>query len=82
MVHIFENVKRGLYAGALGYFTPTMDFDFNVIIRSIQYNSKTGYLSLMVGSAITANSIPEKEYDECLVKAKTLFQALGVFINE
>ena len=78
----FENVKRGLYAGALGYFTPTMDFDFNVIIRSIQYNSKTGYLSLMVGSAITANSIPEKEYDECLVKAKTLFQALGVFINE
>ena len=78
----FENVKRGLYAGALGYFTPTMDFDFNVIIRSIQYNSKTGYLSLMVGSAITANSIPEKEYDECLVKAETLFQALGVFINE
>lgn len=78
----FENVKRGLYAGALGYFTPTMDFDFNVIIRSIQYNSKKGYLSLMVGSAITANSIPEKEYDECLVKAKTLFQALGVFINE
>ena len=78
----FENVKRGLYSGALGYFTPTMDFDFNVIIRSIQYNSKTGYLSLMVGSAITANSIPEKEYDECLVKAETLFQALGVFINE
>jgi anthranilate/para-aminobenzoate synthase component I len=32
----------------------------------------------MVGSAITANADPEKEYAECLVKAKTLFQALGV----
>jgi para-aminobenzoate synthetase component I len=74
----FENMKRGLYSGAVGYFTPQMDFDFNVVIRSIQYNAKTGYLSLMVGSAITANSDPEKEYAECLVKAKTLFQALGV----
>jgi para-aminobenzoate synthetase component 1 len=73
----FENMKRGLYSGAAGYFTPEMDFDFNVVIRSIQYNAKTGYLSLMVGSAITANSDPEKEYAECLVKAKTLFQALG-----
>ncbi|MDQ3111738.1 MAG: anthranilate synthase component I family protein [Bacteroidota bacterium] len=74
----FENMKRGLYSGAVGYFTPQMDFDFNVVIRSIQYNAKTGYLSLMVGSAITANSDPEKEYAECLVKAKTLFQSLGV----
>jgi para-aminobenzoate synthetase component 1 len=74
----FENMKRGLYSGAAGYFTPEMDFDFNVVIRSIQYNAKTGYLSLMAGSAITANSDPEKEYAECLVKAKTLFQALGV----
>lgn len=74
----FENMKRGLYSGAVGYFTPQMDFDFNVVIRSIQYNAKTGYLSLMVGSAITANSDPEKEYAECLVKAETLFRALGV----
>jgi para-aminobenzoate synthetase component 1 len=74
----FENMRRGLYSGAVGYFTPEMDFDFNVVIRSIQYNSKTGYLSLMVGSAITALSDPEKEYSECLVKAETLFQALGV----
>ncbi len=81
----FENMKRGLYSGAVGYFTPVqgtpsgeMDFDFNVVIRSIQYNSKTGYLSLMVGSAITSNSDPEREYEECLVKAETLFEALGV----
>ncbi|CAN5146497.1 anthranilate synthase component I family protein [soil metagenome] len=74
----FENMKRGLYSGAVGYFTPEMDFDFNVVIRSIQYNQKTGYLSIMVGSAITANSDPEKEYQECLLKAKTLFEALGL----
>ncbi|MCX6311808.1 MAG: anthranilate synthase component I family protein [Bacteroidetes bacterium] len=77
LIEDFENMKRGLYSGAIGYFTPQMDFDFNVVIRSIQYNSKTGYLSLMVGSAITALSDPEKEYAECLVKAETLFQALG-----
>ena len=72
-----EKMKRGLYSGAVGYFTPEMDFDFNVVIRSIQYNAKTGYLSLMVGSAITANADPGKEYEECLVKARTLFEALG-----
>ncbi len=77
----FENMKRGLYSGATGYFTPEMNFDFNVVIRSIQYNAKTGYLSLMVGSAITAKSDPEKEYAECLLKAKTLFQSLGLEIG-
>ncbi len=71
-----EQMRRGLYSGALGYFTPEMDFDFNVVIRSIQYNAKTGYLSLMVGSALTANADPEKEYEECLLKAETLFEAL------
>lgn len=76
-----ENMKRGLYSGAVGYFTPEMDFDFNVVIRSIQYNAKTGYLSLMAGSAITAKSDPEKEYAECLVKAETLFKALGIILE-
>jgi para-aminobenzoate synthetase component 1 len=77
-----ETMKRGLYSGAVGYFTPEMDFDFNVVIRSIQYNPKTGYLSLMVGSAITAAADPEKEYEECLVKAETLFKALGVELKD
>jgi para-aminobenzoate synthetase component I len=71
-----EQMRRGLYSGALGYFTPELDFDLNVVIRSIQYNAKTGYLSLMVGSALTANADPEKEYEECLLKAETLFGAL------
>ncbi|MBI4930601.1 MAG: anthranilate synthase component I family protein [Bacteroidetes bacterium] len=52
------------------------DFDFNVVIRSILYNSSSKYLSFQVGSAITANSIPENEYEECLLKTKGMFEAL------
>lgn len=73
-----EQMRRGLYSGAVGYFTPEGDFDFNVVIRSILYNAATGYLSLMVGSALTAAADPEKEYEECLLKARGLFEALGV----
>jgi para-aminobenzoate synthetase component 1 len=73
-----EQMPRGLYSGAVGYFTPDGDFDFNVVIRSILYNAATGYLSFMVGSALTAAADPEKEYEECLVKARALFRALGV----
>jgi para-aminobenzoate synthetase component 1 len=71
-----EETKRGLYSGAVGYFTPEGDFDFNVIIRSILYNSTEKYVSYSVGGAITAQSIPEKEYEECLLKAKAMKQVL------
>ena len=76
---IIENLecsKRGLYSGSVGYFTPDGNFDFNVVIRSILYNAKTSYVSLSVGSAITAKSVPEKEYEECLIKAKALIEVL------
>ena len=52
------------------------DFDFNVIIRSILYNLKNKYVSFSVGGAITAKSIPEKEYEECLIKAKAMREVL------
>ena len=71
-----EETKRGLYAGAVGYFTPKGDFDFNVIIRSILYNASEKYISYSVGGAITAKSIPEKEYEECLLKAKAMKHVL------
>jgi para-aminobenzoate synthetase component 1 len=71
-----EATKRGLYAGAVGYFTPSGNFDFNVIIRSILYNKTKKYISYSVGGAITAQSIPEKEYEECLLKAKAMKQVL------
>lgn len=67
-----EETKRGLYSGAVGYFSPEGDFDFNVVIRSILYNQEKKYVSFSVGSAITAKSTPEKEYQECLLKAKAM----------
>lgn len=76
IIEEFEETKRGVYSGAVGYFTPDDDFDFNVIIRSILYNNRTKYVSYSVGGAITAGSIPEKEYEECLIKAKAMRQVL------
>lgn len=71
-----EKTKRGLYSGAVGYFTPEGDFDFNVIIRSILYNQTNAYVSYSVGGAITAKSNAEAEYEECLIKAKAMREAL------
>jgi len=76
IIEELEETKRGLYSGAVGYFTPTNDFDFNVVIRSILYNAQNEYLSFSVGSAITSKSIPEHEYEECLLKAKAMFEVL------
>jgi len=77
LIEKYENTKRGLFSGAVGYITPDGDFDFNVVIRSILYNEKEKYLSFMVGSAITDKSIPAKEYEECLLKAKAMFEVLN-----
>ncbi|MFN7045792.1 MAG: anthranilate synthase component I family protein [Flavobacterium sp.] len=76
IIEELEETKRGLYSGAVGYFTPNGDFDFNVVIRSILFNSKNQYLSFSVGSAITSQAIPEMEYEECLLKAKAMFEVL------
>ncbi|WP_027075620.1 anthranilate synthase component I family protein [Maribacter antarcticus] len=76
IIEDLESFKRGLYSGAVGYFTPKADFDFNVVIRSILYNETKKYVSYAVGSAITAKSVPEKEYQECLLKAKAMRQVL------
>ena len=78
IIEDLEETKRGLYSGAVGYFTPSGNFDFNVVIRSILYNSENQYLSFSVGSAITAEAIPENEYEECLLKAKAMFEVLQV----
>lgn len=76
IIEDLEETKRGLYSGAIGYFTPENDFDFNVVIRSILYNEENNYVSFSVGSAITSLSIPEKEYEECLLKAKAMRSVL------
>ncbi|GHA58640.1 anthranilate synthase component I family protein [Pontibacter akesuensis] len=77
LIEALEDTKRGLYSGAFGYITDTGDCDFNVVIRSMQYNASNGYLSFMVGSAITYDSDPEREYEECLLKAQAILKVLG-----
>ncbi len=76
LIEQYECSKRGLYSGTVGYISPNRDFDFNVVIRSILYNQKRKYLSFQVGGAIVYDSVPEKEYEECLLKAKGILKAL------
>ena len=65
-----ETYRRGIYSGAIGYFQPNGDFDFNVVIRSaIIQNEKLVY---PVGGAITSDSDADDEWEETMVKAKTI----------
>ena len=72
LIEKYENVKRGIFSGAVGYIKPGGDFDFNVIIRSLMYNQSNQYLSYLVGSAITFYSKATEEYEECLLKAAAI----------
>ncbi len=72
LIDHYEESARGVFSGAVGYFSPELDFDFNVVIRSILYNSNKRYLSFQAGSAITFLSDAGKEYEECAVKTASI----------
>ncbi len=76
LIEHYEKTRRGLYSGAVGYITPAGDFDFNVVIRSILYNTAKQYLSLQVGGAIVFDSVPEEEFEECLLKATAIMEVI------
>lgn len=76
LIEKYEESTRGAYSGATGYISPEGDFDFNVVIRSMLYASDKAYLSFQVGSAITAACIPEKEYEECMLKASAIIETI------
>ena len=80
LIEQYEQTRRGLFSGAIGYVTKDGDFDFNVVIRSIFYNEKNKYLSFQVGGAIVFDSEAEEEYAECLLKAKAMLEVLGARI--
>ena len=82
LIEQYERTRRGLFSGSIGYALPDGDFALNVVIRSLQYRADTGYLSFQVGSAITYDSVPEREYQECLLKARAILEVLGAVINE
>jgi para-aminobenzoate synthetase component 1 len=69
----FEEYKRGIYSGAIGYLSPEGDFDFNVVIRTAIIQGQN--MIYPVGGAITSDSDPEGEWDETLVKAQALHHA-------
>ena len=76
LIEQYEQTKRGLFSGAIGYVKPSGDFDFNVVIRSIFYNAANKYLSFQAGGGITYNSDPVLEYEESLLKAKAMMKVL------
>ena len=76
MIEHYENFRRGMYSGTVGFIDPDGDFDFNVVIRSIIYDSSAGRIHFPVGSAITYDSDPEQEWNECWLKAESMLKAL------
>jgi len=78
LIDQYEAVPRGLYSGSAGYIEANGDFDFSVLIRTILYDTVNEFLSFHTGSALTSLSDPEKEYEECLLKASGMMKALKI----
>ena len=78
LIDEFESQSRGIFSGSVGYINPEGNFDFNVVIRSIMYNSSEKYLSYQVGSGITFYSNAENEWQECLLKAEAIKKVLSI----
>ncbi|MFA6170676.1 MAG: anthranilate synthase component I [Candidatus Margulisiibacteriota bacterium] len=72
-----ENLRRGLYAGCVGYLSFSGDLDTAITIRTIQVLDGRAYLQ--AGAGIVADSDPAKEYQETINKAKALLSAVGYF---
>ena len=67
-----EKNTRGIYTGSIGYLSPGGDMAFNVAIRTVCIDRKTGIAEFGVGSGITCDSSSDGEYEECLTKARIL----------
>jgi para-aminobenzoate synthetase/4-amino-4-deoxychorismate lyase len=72
VIEEFETQPRGVYCGAMGYITPSKEAVFNVPIRTVVIESRTGTATYGVGGGITSNSNANDEYNEILAKAKIL----------
>ena len=80
IIRQLENNKRGIYGGAIGYIDFTGNMDTCIAIR-IAYK-KDGQVYVRSGAGIVADSVPEKEYEECLNKAKASLRALELAQEE
>jgi para-aminobenzoate synthetase component 1 len=71
-----EPARRGPYCGAIGYVSVDGHIEFNVAIRTMIFEN--GRIHVPVGAGIVADSDPDAEYEETLVKARAMFSALGL----
>ena len=69
-----ENLRRSLYAGAIGYFSFSHNMDTCIAIRTIVF--KDGFAYVQAGAGIVADSLPGKEYQESVNKAKAMMEAI------
>jgi para-aminobenzoate synthetase component 1 len=80
IIEELEPTKRNFYTGCLGYFGFNENLQLNILIRTLLFkNNKIFYPA---GGGIVWDSIPEKEYEETLTKAKNLFLTIGIKENE
>ncbi|MDG2425638.1 MAG: anthranilate synthase component I family protein [Flavobacteriales bacterium] len=77
LISTYEKTQRGLYSGALGWADPKGDFDLAVVIRTALIDHNSRRFSVQSGGAITTNSQRESEWEECLLKARTLLGGLA-----
>lgn len=74
LIRELEGNKRGIYGGAVGYMDFTGNMDTCIAIRTAY--KKNGRVFVRSGGGIVADSVPEKEYQECINKAKAVVNAL------
>jgi len=79
LIHELEPVPRGVYTGAIGFFSPNGKAVFSVAIRTATLNKRTGQAVVGVGSGVVHDSDVHGEYEECLLKAKFLTETSEEF---
>jgi anthranilate synthase component 1 len=80
IIEELEPLRRGIYGGAIGYFSFSGDADTAITIRTLVAKDGIGYIQ--AGAGIVADSVPEKEYTETLNKAMALLKALQIAQTE
>ncbi|MBA3888663.1 MAG: aminodeoxychorismate synthase component I [Acidobacteria bacterium] len=79
IIRDLECSPRGIYTGAIGYFSPRGRGHFNVAIRTVMLDRETGQAEFGVGSGVVWDSVDRDEYDECLLKASILVEPPRAF---
>src|SRR5690606_30760536 len=75
IIEELERSRRGIYTGAIGYIDASGALDLSIAIRTLRVSD--GSVSFRVGGGIVWDSDPESEYEETLVKARAMRQAIG-----